>query len=134
MKDTLAKKIGAAARAARKALQLTQEDTAERLNVSVEFYARIERGTSLPSIVTFANIVRVLGVSGDALLGRPGAPAVAPMGIPSWAPAPPNDGPELRRLARRLRKSSPATLRAVNLLLREIENITRERANDPAND
>lgn len=134
MKNELAKKIGAAARAARKALQLTQEDTAERLNVSVEFYARIERGTSLPSIVTFANIVRVLGVSGDALLGRPGAATVAPMGIPSWAPTPPNDGPELRRLARRLRRSSPATLRAVNLLLREIENITRERDREAAND
>ncbi|MEM9491193.1 MAG: helix-turn-helix transcriptional regulator, partial [Myxococcota bacterium] len=63
MNRELAKSIGVAARQARKALHLTQEDAAERINVSSEFYARIERGTSLPSIITFARIVSTLGVS-----------------------------------------------------------------------
>ena len=120
MNRELAKSIGTAAREARKALQLTQEDAAERINVSVEFYARIERGTSLPSIVTFARIVSALGVSADVLLGRqaviaPAAPAL------SWAPAPPSDSPEVRRLLRRLRKARGSTLRLVSLLVKELE-------------
>ncbi len=70
MNKELAKTIGIAARAQREYLHWTQADVAERLSVSVEFYARIERGTSLPSILTFARIVSALGVSADALLGR----------------------------------------------------------------
>lgn len=125
MNKELAKSIGAAARGARKALQLTQEDAAERINVSVEFYARIERGTSLPSIGTFARMVSALGVSADALLGRPG-PVMQP-GQPgplaiSWAPTPPSDGPELRRLMRRLRKARSSTVRLVNMLVKELED------------
>lgn len=120
MNRELAKSIGTAARQARKALQLTQEDAAERINVSVEFYARIERGTSLPSIVTFARIVSALGVSADAMLGR--QHMVAPVhAAGSWAPAPPTDAPEVRRLMRRLRKARNSTLRLVSLLIKELE-------------
>ena len=121
MQKELAKMIGTAARQARKNLQLTQEDAAERINVSVEFYARIERGNSLPSILTFARIVSALGVSADALLGR--GPIIAPsMGGPgSWASSPPSDNAEIRRIVRRLRKASPSTLRLVNLLVKELE-------------
>lgn len=120
MNRELAKSIGKAARDARKALQLTQEDAAERINVSVEFYARIERGTSLPSILTFARIVSALGVSADALLGRHSLPAYAAP-APSWTTPTPDDGPEIRRLVRRLRKASSSTLRVVSLMLKELE-------------
>lgn len=121
MNRELARSIGTAARQARKALQLTQEDAAERINVSVEFYARIERGTSLPSILTFARIVSALGVSADALLGRQLlGPAMSPAGT-TWAASPPTDGPDIRRLVRRLRKARPSTLRLVNLLIKELE-------------
>lgn len=119
MNKELAKTIGTAARKARKALKLTQADAAERLDVSVEFYARIERGTSLPSIVTFARIVSALGVSGDALLGR--QPAIVQPLAGTWAPSPPDDSPEVRRVVRRLRKARPATLRLITLLLKEME-------------
>ena len=121
MNKELAKSIGMAARQARKSLQLTQEDAAERISVSVEFYARIERGNSLPSILTFARIVSALGVSADALLGR-GPIMAQPVAIPgTWTAAPPNDGPEIRRIVRRLRKASPSTLRLVNMLVKELE-------------
>ncbi len=121
MNRELAKSIGHVAREARKALQLTQEDAAERINVSVEFYARIERGNSLPSILTFARIVSALGVSADSLLGRqPIAVQAGPFRSP-WVPAPPADSPEIRRLVRRLRKARPSTLRLVNLLVKELE-------------
>jgi len=120
MNKELAKSIGSAARQARKELKLTQEDVADRILVSVEFYARIERGNSLPSIITFARIVSVLGVSADALLGRQPAHTTAPSeGL--WAPEPPVDGPEIRRVVRRLRQASPSTVRLVNLLIKELE-------------
>lgn len=138
MQKELAKTIGAAARQARKNLQLTQEDAAERINVSVEFYARIERGNSLPSILTFARIVSALGVSADALLGRGPILAQAVGGAGSWVASPPSDSAEIRRIVRRLRKASPSTLRLVNLLAKELERVPPAnqevlKAKNPAN-
>ncbi|ACY19300.1 helix-turn-helix domain-containing protein [Haliangium ochraceum] len=125
MNKDLAKTIGRAAREARTALQLTQEDAAERIHVSVEFYARIERGKSLPSIGTFARIVSALGVSADALLGARPPIATVAAGMPAlWTP--PSESPEMRRLSRRLRKARPATLRLVSLLVKEIESAAGE--------
>lgn len=120
MNKELAKAIGATARQARKHLQLTQEDTAERIDVSVEFYARIERGTSLPSILTFARIASALGISADAMLGRHSA--ITSTGA-NWTPAPMSENPEIRRLLRRLRQAEPSALRLVNILLKELERL-----------
>lgn len=121
MNRELAKTIGIAARQARKALRLTQEDAAERINVSVEFYARIERGNSLPSILTFARIVSALGVSADSLLGRQPFAAQPLLAGAPWVAEPPADSPDVRRLVRRLRRAQPSTLRLVNLLVKELE-------------
>jgi transcriptional regulator with XRE-family HTH domain len=126
MNKELAKSIGSAARQARTVLELTQEDAAERIEVSVEFYARIERGNSLPSVPTLARIAGVLGVSADALLGRT---AFVPGGGPTWMhAAPPTEGPEIRRVTRMLRRASPGTLRLVTMLLKEIERHTQGSA------
>jgi transcriptional regulator with XRE-family HTH domain len=123
----LAESIGTASRQARAALKLTQEDAAERIGVSAEFYARIERGNALPSVPTLARICAALGVSADVLLGRgeqwhqqqvrPAAKELAP----KWPAGPPAEPPEIRRLVRRLRRASPATLRLVTLLIKELE-------------
>ena len=118
MNKDLAKSIGSAARQARAALELTQEDAAERIEVSVEFYARIERGNSLPSVPTLARIAGVLGVSADALLGRI---AFVPGAAPGWQVSPPTEAPEIRRVVRMLRRASPGALRLVAMLLKEIE-------------
>ncbi|WP_428264235.1 helix-turn-helix domain-containing protein [Haliangium sp.] len=132
MNKELAKSIGSAARRARMALELTQEDAAERINVSVEFYARIERGNSLPSVPTLARIVAVLGVSADALLGR--VPFVAGA-MPAWMQAaPPSEPPEVRRVVRMLRRASPGTLRLVSLLLKEIDRHTQDNSNGTTSD
>jgi transcriptional regulator with XRE-family HTH domain len=118
----LARSIGVAARQARTALEITQEDAAERLGVSVDFYARIERGNSLPSVPTLARMVVVLGVSADALLGRI---AFEPGAAPVWsAAASPTDPPEVRRVSRMLRRASPGAIRVVATLLRELERHT----------
>ena len=66
----LAQTIGNVARAVRKARGLTQEDAAERLGVTAEFYARIERGYSLPSTTSLAQMVTALEVSADVLIGK----------------------------------------------------------------
>ncbi|HEX9288066.1 MAG TPA: helix-turn-helix transcriptional regulator [Anaeromyxobacteraceae bacterium] len=49
---------------------LTQEDAAERAELSLEFFSRIERGATLPSVPTLARLASVLNVSADELLGR----------------------------------------------------------------
>lgn len=123
MDKELAESIGNAARTARTSLKLTQEDAAERIGVSAEFYARIERGNALPSVPTLARISTSLGVSADSLLGHsPEDEEERELPAQLQPPAQATeDGPELRRLARRLRKASPATLRLVALLVKELE-------------
>ena len=120
MDKVLAESIGATSREARLGLKLTQEDAAERIGVSAEFYARIERGNALPSVPTLARICSSLGVSADALLGR-GDGERSPSRSVSWASEPPAEAPEIRRLIRRLRQATPPTLRLVTLLIKELE-------------
>ena len=61
--------IGRGVHQARKALKLTQEDAAERIGVSSEFYSRIERGATMPSLRTLTRMVWALDASADVLLG-----------------------------------------------------------------
>jgi transcriptional regulator with XRE-family HTH domain len=61
--------IGRGVHQARKALKLTQEDAAERIGVSPEFYSRIERGATMPSLRTITRMVWALDASADVLLG-----------------------------------------------------------------
>ena len=60
--------MGDRIREARKQKAFTQEQLAEKLDVSVESVSHIERGTRLPSIQVFIKIIEVLGVSADYLL------------------------------------------------------------------
>jgi len=147
MAQTIAQTIGASARGARQRLGLTQEDAAERIGISSAFYARIERGTTLPSVPTFARIVEVLGASADELLGRkarPGLGVAEPAAVyrptPKAAPSlgahdvdgfvanrSPDQARALRRLMRRLRLGSPSAIRAMSLLARELVAVKRPR-------
>jgi transcriptional regulator with XRE-family HTH domain len=117
--------LGNAARQARKALKLTQENMAERLDVSVEFYGRIERGVAWPSLETFTRMIDVLGVSADTLLDT-GVVRVA-MAESSRRPGS-DDPPELGELVPILREARPVTLRIASLLISELERAARERA------
>lgn len=120
MDKELAQSIGTAARAARKNLKLTQEEASERIGVSAEFYARIERGHALPSVQTLTRMCNALGVSADDLIGCP-EPGPSDAKAKRWSGTLPNETPEVRRLLRRLRNSTPATLRLVTLLVKELE-------------
>lgn len=48
--------------------QLTQSDMAEKLEMSVSGYAKIERGISQPNVAMLERIAKVLGISVNELL------------------------------------------------------------------
>lgn len=60
--------MGARMKLARKELNLTQEDIAEKLGVSVKHYSGIERGVAGISLETLVNISNILNISLDYLV------------------------------------------------------------------
>jgi transcriptional regulator with XRE-family HTH domain len=131
MDKALAQSIGNAAREARRSLRWTQEDAAERIGVSVEFYSRIERGAALPSLTTFVRMANVLKVSSDVMIGRSASGDRQTAAVISLLPSQREERPEVRRVIRRLRIASPGTLRFVALLLKEME---RAQGDVPSDD
>lgn len=109
MEREIARRIGLAARAARNARGESQADTAERVGISLDFYARIERGQTMPSVPTLVRIARALEVSTDTLLGPRKAAVLAPA-------APGADTPDVRRLIRRVRQARPKSVRVLNIV------------------
>jgi transcriptional regulator with XRE-family HTH domain len=91
METGLAIVIGRAARQARQALGLTHEQVAEKLGVSVEIYARMERGIVCPSLKTFVRLAQVLRVDGNTLLGFEPANAAALTPVSGASPGDPRE-------------------------------------------
>ena len=60
--------IGDRSKEIRKKRGLTQEQLAEKLDISVQFVGQIERGLKLPSMPVFIKLVEILNVSSDYLL------------------------------------------------------------------
>jgi transcriptional regulator with XRE-family HTH domain len=121
MDASLARNIGKSARSARTALGLSQADIAERLELSLEFIGRIERGLALPSVPTLVALAGVLGVSADTLLGL----GPNSEGRAGRHPAPTESNRTRRLLDRRLNRAPDSTLRVVNLLLAEFESSSK---------
>jgi transcriptional regulator with XRE-family HTH domain len=124
MDKDLAATMGHAARQARHARQLTQEQVAEQLGVSSEFYSRIERGLAHPSLETLLRMADVLGVDVDTLLGLDARPAAAPV---SFSLISPDDPPVIRRLGGELQQARPSTVRLVRAILGELEELDAAR-------
>jgi transcriptional regulator with XRE-family HTH domain len=91
--------IGEAARAARIELGLTQAQAAEEIVITIEFYARIERGMALPSLETLYRISGALNVPVARLLGLEDLRAPILTG-----PSPPDD--QIAYLVERARKNN----------------------------
>lgn len=91
MDNELAMVIGMAARRARKARGLTQERVAEELDVSIEFYSRVERGVALPSLKTFVRMTEVLQVDSNTLLATEPARAGALTALSDAVPSDPRE-------------------------------------------
>ena len=62
--------IGKNIREARLALNLRQEDLAERTDLSAKYIGMIERGEKVPALQTLIKIANCLGVSSDLLLSE----------------------------------------------------------------
>lgn len=126
--------IGAGASRARKRLGFTQEDAAELLGVTFEFYARIDRGNGMPSLMMLRTIGERLHVRVDELLG------VIPFDEESSPGVAKREDtirlhrlrPEMRRLLRLLRRASPRTLDVLILLLDRLEEIAEIQEPDVA--
>ena len=120
--DELATTIGRNLRSTRLGLGLTQQDVAERAELSTEFYARMERGGTLPSVPTLVRLGSELRVGLDAL--------VAPQksSVQSKPATRAKDEPqqiEERRLLRHLKRARPQTLRLLRLMVVALEGKQR---------
>lgn len=124
MDKDLAAIMGQAARRARQARQLTQEQVAAQLGISSEFYSRLERGQAHPSLETLLRMADVLGVNIDTLLGLDAGPAGAPA---AFSLVSPDDPPAVRRLAVGLQASQPSTIRLMRAILAELEELEAAR-------
>ena len=121
MDSELAKTIGPGLRRARYKTGMTQEQVAEVIGVSTEFYARIERSHALPSVETLSKICYQLDVSADFLLYGDSQQVTE-----SLSHEPSTDSPELRRLIRILRRAEPPVLRLVTHLLATLRKAQKE--------
>jgi transcriptional regulator with XRE-family HTH domain len=118
MEQTLSQILGAAVRAARQRLELTQADVAERVGLATEVYGRLERGHMLPSVRTLLRICTVLHVSSDEVLGLVNLDK--PVTV-AESPREQKEPREVRRLVRSLRTLEPGQLR----LLGQVANALR---------
>ena len=125
VRDELSATIGAAARQAREAMELTQEDVSDLLGLSSEFYARIERGHGLPSIQTLHKMAVTLHVDADVLLGVKPPEENERQHLPTHVANIELEKPDLRRVVRRLRRANPKTLRVVEKFLRELDRVEK---------
>ena len=67
-KKRINKQIGARIKAAREAAEYTQEQFAEKVDLSIQHVSNLERGIAGPSIDAVIKMCKVLGVSCDYLL------------------------------------------------------------------
>lgn len=67
-KKRINKQIGARIKAAREASEYTQEQFAEKVDLSIQHVSNLERGIAGPSIDAVIKMCKVLGVSCDYLL------------------------------------------------------------------
>ena len=74
----IASELGSRVRGLRRHRGWTQELASEKLGMSPEAYARIERGQSLPSFPTFMRLCEVMETTPDAMLARQEGAAAEP--------------------------------------------------------
>ena len=61
-------KIAKKLKSVRISKNLTQLELSEKAGISVNYYAKVERGEAIPSLDTFAKIVKALGVKSSDVL------------------------------------------------------------------
>jgi len=83
--SSLTRRLGCNIAVRRKALRLTQEQLAQRLEVEPETISRMERGMTAPSLKTLEKLGEILAVRmADLLDERPPAPPDGVSAIAAW--------------------------------------------------
>ncbi|WP_257460530.1 helix-turn-helix domain-containing protein [Archangium lipolyticum] len=114
MDEKLQRLMGAAARAARLRLGLTQAEVAAKVGLRSSVYGRVERGHMTPSVPTLRRLCETLGISSDALLSlAPREPAQAS----GTAARTDGEHPELSRIIHLLSGWTPERLVLLRKLL-----------------
>ncbi|WP_323032124.1 helix-turn-helix transcriptional regulator [Brachymonas denitrificans] len=72
-RQRLGRRLGQQIAARRKAMDLTQDQLAERLEVDAETISRFERGATVPSLVTLDRLAKILSSSTAELLSASSA-------------------------------------------------------------
>ena len=60
--------MGAKLRKARKRMRMTQEQAAEKVDMSASMIGHIERGSRIPSVDTIVRLCKLYNVSADVIL------------------------------------------------------------------
>lgn len=107
-----AQQLGRRMRRARIERGITQADLAASAGVGANYIPRLERGEMVPSVEAAWRIARALGISLDALCGRPSR----------------QNGEELVEVASRLQKTDLAAMRRVLETLEAVGGPARKRA------
>lgn len=66
--DQTKQAIGSNLQTARRKVRLTQQEVADLVEIDVNYYARIEQGRAVPSLVTLKAILGVLKVRSSKIL------------------------------------------------------------------
>ena len=130
LKTELGIHLGTRARTARKRMNLTQADVAERLGLAREVYARLERGQMLPSLTTLRKLCLVLLLPPhEALaLNTPSAPGPGRRRMPRENPE--NEPAAMRELRQTLQGMSRSDLRLLNLVAAALPHHPRDEKED----
>ena len=62
------KSVGSRIKSKRQLLNMTQSELAEKVDVSVDYISKLERGVRVPKLQCFTNILNELGLSADEAL------------------------------------------------------------------
>ncbi len=110
----LTRTIGQSVQAARLALGLTRAEAAAKAGISLQYLARIERCTSMPSVKTLTKLIYALDMNPDKTLGiMPQLPIRRQLvDLP----------PELNNLTLRIQELPEGQVRAVMMLLKICED------------
>src|ERR1700682_490519 len=113
--------FGKTLRSLRESKGLTQAEVAERADISVEAYGRIERGrVAAPRGTTLTALARVLNVTTDQLLGvQPKAGHLVREQVAGFGDS--GSTADLRRVMRRLQKLPPKAVRLLGMFLAALE-------------
>lgn len=122
MAPSLSKTFATALKDVRRARGFTQAEAAERAELAVEAYGRLERGHVLPRADTLVRLSLSFGVSTDQLLGLTRHEAALRAHDEGAG------NPDLRRLVETLEELPPPTLRLVGKAIRAIRGEPEEPA------